>query len=91
MAQVFLNDIGYNPWTLAEVGPVTDSNVKVAYFSWQEGMSADHEATLIDSHGRPVCTLRDDQRTIDFNGWVHGLTVERLDSGYVLVSLATGI
>ena len=87
MASVFGNDTGSNPWLLAEVGEVTTKNVKVASFTYSEPASADHVAEISDSHGRLVARLDDSLRSIRFDGWVHGLTVDALDSGYVIVAL----
>lgn len=87
MAAIFLNDISSNPWVLAEVGAVTAQNVKVASFTLCEPMSPAHVADLEDGHGRPILQLNEEQRNIRFDGWCHGLTVKRLDSGYIVVAL----
>ena len=87
MAAVFLNDIGSNPWILAEKGVVTAKSVKAYSFTYHEPDETDHVAELSDVHGRLVARLDSTIRSQRCNGWVHGLTVDRLDSGYVLVSL----
>ena len=87
MAGPVVNDTAANPWTLAEVGKVTDKNVKVASFTYCEPTSPAHAAEISDSHGRLVARLDDGIRAIRFDGWVHGLTVDKLDSGYVIVAL----
>ena len=87
MAAIFVNDLGANPWVVAEVGPVTTQNVKVASFSYCEPCNPAHVVDLEDGAGRPLLQLNEGQRNIRFDGWVHGLTVRRLDSGYVVVAL----
>ena len=87
MAAIFVNDTSSNPWVLAEVGKVTDQNMKVASFTLCEPMSPAHVADLEDGHGRPILQLNEEQRNIRFDGWVHGLKVARLDSGYIVVAL----
>lgn len=87
MAAIFLNDMAANPWLVAETGTVTDKNVRVYSLTYHEPSSAAHVAELSDSHGRLVARLDSAIRSHRFGGWVHGLTVDRLDSGYVLVTL----
>ena len=87
MAAIAFNDLSSNPWVLAEEGPATERNVKVASFTLCEADSPAHVADLDDSHGRPILQLNDSQRNVRFDGWVHGLTVARLDSGYIVVAL----
>ena len=87
MAAVVVNDLAANPWLIAEVGAVATQNVKVTSFTYCEPASPDHVAELSDSHGRLVARLDDGVRTMRFDGWVHGLTVDKLDSGYVIVAL----
>ena len=87
MAAVVANDLAANPWLLAEVGVATTQNVKVASGTYCEPAAPDHAAELSDSHGRLVVRLDDGVRAIRFDGWVHGLTVDKLDSGYVIVAL----
>ena len=90
MAAVFLNDLGANPWVLAEEGVATDKNVKVSEFSYQEVDRPKHVAEIMDyREGRVVARLTPEHPRITFRGWVHGLNVTRLDSGYVVVSLLT--
>lgn len=87
MATVFGNDTSSNPWILADEGDVTDKSVKVASFTYCEPDSPAHAVDLFDGHNRPILQLNETQRNIRFDGWVHGLRVERLDSGYVIVAL----
>ena len=89
MAAVFINDLGANPWVLAEVSVASTKNVKVSTFSYQEPDRPKHVAELADTTGRVVARLTPDQPIFHYNGWVKGLEVTRLDSGYVLASLAT--
>ena len=90
MAMVFVNDIGANPWIIAEAGLVTDKQIKVRSFTYCEPDSPAHVVDFSDADGRPLFRLSDDKRNVDFAGWVHGLTVDQLDSGYVVVSLMSG-
>ena len=88
MAAVFLNDIGANPWVLAEQGVASTKNVKITELSYQEADRPKHVAEIVDNvSGRLVARLTPDQPRMWVDGWVHGLYVERLDSGYVLASL----
>ena len=87
MAAVVVNDISANPWVLAEVGQAARQNVKVALFTYCEPASPGHVAELSDVNGRLVARLDDGVRSMRFDGWVHGLTVDKLDSGYVIVAL----
>ena len=87
MAGNFVNDIGANPWIIAEQGFVTDRQIKVRSFTYCENDAPDHVVDLSDADGRTLFRLTDDKRNIDFHGWVHGLQVDRLDSGYVIISL----
>ena len=88
MAAVVVNDIAANPWVLAEVGQAAKQNVKVASFTYCEPASPAHVAELSDINGRLVARLDEGVRAVRFDGWVHGLTVDKLDSGYVIVALA---
>ena len=87
MAMVYVNDIGANPWIVAEVGLVTDKQIKVRSFTYCEPDSPSHIVDFSDADGRPLFRLSDDKRDVQFEGWIHGLTVDQLDSGYVVVSL----
>ena len=87
MAMVFGNDIAANPWIVAETGVVTDKQIKIRSLTYCEPDASSHIADFSDADGRPLFRLSDDKRNIDFGGWVHGLTVDQLDSGYVVVSL----
>ena len=87
MAMVFGNDIGANPWIVAETGLVTEKQIKIRSFNYCEPDSSAHQVDFSDSDGRTLFSLTDTQRFIEFEGWVHGLTVDRLDSGYVVISL----
>lgn len=88
MAAVVVNDLGGNPWTLAEVGLATSANVKVRTFMLLEA-EPDGVAEILDVNDRLVVRLTEAQPSMEYGGWVHGLNVDRLDSGYVLVSLLT--
>jgi len=87
VAAVVANDLAGNPWVLAEVGEATAKSVKVASFTYCEPASSDHVAELHDIDGRLVARLDEGVRSMRLDGWVHGLTVDRLDSGYVIVAL----
>ena len=87
MAGVLTNDLSGNPWVIAEAGDVTDKNLKVASFTYCEPDSPAHVVDIADSHGRDLLQLNDQQRNIRFDGWVHGLSIPRLDSGYLVVAL----
>ena len=89
MAAVFLNDLGANPWVLAEQGLASPKNVKVSTFSYQEADRPKHVAELADTQGRVVARLTPEQPIFHYNGWVKGIDVTRLDSGYVLASIGT--
>ena len=90
MAGNFVNDIGANPWIIAEQGFVTDKQIKVRSLNFCEWDAPDHVVDISDGDGRTLFRLAEGQRDIQFEGWVHGLTVDRLDSGYVIVSLMSG-
>ena len=90
MAGNFVNDIGANPWVVAEVGVVSDKQIKVRSLNYCEPDSPAHVVDFSDADGRTLFQLNDTQRFIEFEGWVHGLTVDKLDSGYVIVSLMSG-
>ena len=87
MALVLVNDIGANPWIVAEAGLVTDKQIKLCSLTYCEPDSPAHVVDFSDADGRPLFRLDDAKPAIRFDGWVHGLTVDRLDSGYVVVSL----
>lgn len=90
MAAVFLNDLGANPWVLAEEGVATMQNVKVSELSLQEVDRPKHVAEIMDTRsGRLVARLTPEHPRMTIRGWVHGLDVTRLDSGYVVVALLT--
>ena len=87
MAAVFLNDLGANPYILAEEGAATGKKVKVRAFVYREADNPAHEAVIEDSSGRLVVSLTDAAPSVEYDGWVHGLTVRSLPSGYVIVPL----
>mgnify|MGYP001601077824 CR=1 FL=1 len=89
MAATFLNDLGANPWVLAEQGVASTKNVAVSTFSYQEADRPKHVAEIEDNDGRLVARLTPGQPIFHYYGWVKGLNVTRLDSGYVLASLRT--
>ena len=89
MAMVFVNDTAANPWIVAEAGLVTDRQIKIRSFTYCEPDSPAHIVDFSDADGRPLFRLTDDKRDVQFEGWVHGLSVDRLDSGYVVVSLVS--
>ena len=90
MAAIFLNDIAGNPYILAEAGVATGANVKVREFRYREMDNPSHEAVIMDGRGRLVASLTEASPTVEFGGWVNGLTVDTMNSGYVVVSLMTG-
>ena len=89
MAGIFLNDTGSNPWVIAEVGSVFTQNVQIASFTYCEADSSAHAVDIADAAGRYILQLNDQLRNIRFDGWIHGVTIPRLDSGYVVVALKT--
>lgn len=89
MAGIFLNDTGSNPWIIAEAGEVFTQNVQIASFTYCEADSPAHVVDIADVNGRYILQLNDQQRNIRFDGWVHGLTIPKLESGYVVVALKT--
>lgn len=89
MAGVALNDLSSNPWVIAEVGEVTSSNVKVLELIHHEPDEDTHVAELVDRHGKIAFRFDSSSRKVEHAGWIHGLTVEKLDSGYILVYLAS--
>ena len=89
MAAIFLNDIGANPYILAEEGDATAKNVKVRSFTYREPDNPSHEAVIEDSSGRLVASLTEAIPSVEYGGWVHGLAIQSLPSGYVIVALMT--
>lgn len=89
MAAVFLNDLSGNPYVLAEEGLASSASVKVRAFHYQEADNPSHEAIILDSRDRLVASLTESNPTVEFHGWVNGLKVDQLKSGYVVVSLLT--
>jgi hypothetical protein len=89
MAAIFLNDVGGNPYILAEEGVATIANVKVRAIQYREMDTPAHEAVIFDGRGRLVASLTEASPTLEYHGWVNGLTVNDLPSGYVVVSLVT--
>ena len=87
MAAVFINDLGGNPWVLAEKGVATTKGQRIWALTYHEPDNSAHVAEISDSKGRLVARLDSVVRTQRLNGWVNGLTVDRLDSGYVIASL----
>ena len=89
MAAIFLNDVSANPWILAEVGDVTPSpkNVHIKTLQYLERDNSTHVAEIHDSAGHLIARLTEDQPSSNDIGWVKGLKVERLDSGYVICTL----
>lgn len=89
MAAIFLNDLSANPWVIAEQGVATSKSVRVGSVRYVEPASPAHVVDLSDGHGRPILRLDDANREFRLHGWINGLTVDRLDSGYLVVSLLT--
>ena len=89
MAGVSINDLSSNPWVLAEVGEVKATNAKFTTLVHHEPDSSVHVAELVDSHGKIVARFDENSRQVDQLGWIRGLTVEKLDSGYILAYLAS--
>ena len=90
MAAILVNDLGGNPWVLAEAGTASTKNVKVYEFSFHEWDHPDHIAEVVDNDGRLVARLTPTHPTKRHYGWVKGLKMDVLNSGYVLASLMTG-
>lgn len=88
MAAIAINDLSSNPWIIAEEGLANLSNVKVTTLVHKEPDDPAHVAEIVDSKGKLAFRFDSDDRKIDDAGWIHGLTVDRLDSGYILVYLA---
>ncbi len=88
MANVFVNDLASNPWIIAETGLVSTKNVKIAQIKHEEPDEPNHVAEVVDRHGRIVSRFSADRRTNEHVGWVHGLSIDQLDSGYLLVYFA---
>mgnify|MGYP001558118428 CR=1 FL=1 len=82
-----VNDLSGNPWVLAEQGEASPKQVRVGAFIYCAPATSGAVAELEDSHGRIILQLDDSLRQVQWNGWVHGITVRRLDSGYVVVVL----
>ena len=89
MAAIFLNDLSGNPYILAEEGLATVASVKVRVFQYREMDHPTHEANIYDGRNRLVASLNEANPTVEYHGWVNGLDVVDLPSGYVIVSLLT--
>ncbi len=80
-----LNDLSSNPWVIAEVGEVTTKNIKVAEIKHYEPDNVDHVVELVNTAGHLLARFDEEHRTVDRGGWLNGITVSRLDSGYLLL------
>ena len=89
MASVSINNLSSNPWVIAEVGEVTNSNIKVMELIHLEPDDPTHVAEIVDRKGKIAFRFDSSSRKVEHAGWIHGLTVDKLDSGYVLAYLAS--
>lgn len=80
-----LNDLSANPWVIAEVGEVTTKNIKVSEIKYFEPDDASHVVELVNTAGKLLARFDEDHREVDHGGWFNGITVDRLDSGYLLL------
>ncbi len=87
MPQV-INDLTSNPWVIAEQGEVTTKNIKVAEIKYHEPDDDAAVVELVNKNGHLLARFDDDHREVDHGGWFNGITVDRIDSGYLLLYFA---
>ncbi len=83
-----LNDLTSNPWVIAEAGLVTKKNLKVAEIKHFESDDASHVVELVNKDGHLLARFDDEHKEVDHGGWFNGITVSRIDSGYLLLYFA---
>ncbi len=84
MAGIAINDLSSTPWVIAEEGVVTTKNCKYRSITHHEADDESHVVELVNKDGHLVARFDAQNRTLKDVGWMNGLTVERMDSGYLL-------